>query len=130
MSLTDIFKPRSHVEVSGAKTPPIFADFVIAFPDGSLYRVDVEKRGWLKDVQYWMDKAARIGLVMRDEQKPRVWVDTNGDTPHYLSRVVGRICSEGHVRWRVAGVQAGGVSVWLHADGLVEIGPEPSSRGC
>jgi hypothetical protein len=109
--------------------PPIFADLVLEMPDGECFRVDVEQPGWLKGLP--LDKARRVGLVHRKDDRIRVWVSVNGERPEYLSRVLGRIEMSGgdHGRVRVAGLLCGETGAWLHEDGLVEVGPEPTIRG-
>lgn len=109
-------------------TPPIFADLLIETPGGPTYCVDVEQSGWLKDVQPVLSVASRVGLVMRGDKKPRVWLSSDGGEPRYLSRVIGKIDDQGQRRIRVAGLISGELSVWLHRDGLVEVGSEPTYR--
>ena len=112
-----------------AGTPPIYADLLIETPAGKTYRVDMDAPGWLKEVRPLMDIAPRIGLVLRGNDRPSVWISTNGDTPEYLSRVIGTLSMQGteHRKTRVAGLICGETSVWLHRDGLVEVQPEPTA---
>ncbi len=109
-------------------TPPIFADLAIQVGnDWGI--VDVEYSGWMKEVQRDLRRARRVGLVLRGEREPRVWLAVeNGDTPRYFSRVIGRIDDMGDRRVRVAAVQCGGVTAWLHADGTVEVATEPTVK--
>jgi hypothetical protein len=109
-------------------TPPIFADLVLEMPDGQCFYVDTETPGWMKDVP--LSSTARVGLVHRRDKLISVWLETNGNTPRYLSRVIGKIDldSSNHNRIRVAGLICGDMSVWLHRDGLVEVGNEPTWR--
>ena len=109
-------------------TPPIYADLLIETPGGPTYRVDVDQSGWLKEVQPVLSIASRVGLVLRGDKAPRVWLTPNGAEPEYFSRVIGQIDESGERRIRVAGLFSGDVSVWLHSDGLVEVGPEPTYR--
>ena len=125
MSLREIFNREPDYVIDGSQTPPVFADLVLDMSPDPMLRVDVERPGWLEPIQPLMAKAARVGLTMRDENKVRVWVTTNGDPVRYFTRVVGQIGQDGHRRWRVAGLLHDGQYVWLHRDGLVEIGPEP-----
>ena len=108
--------------------PPIFADLVLEVY-GTVMRVDVERDGWLQDVQPLYAIATRAGLILRRSRQPNVWLTPNGAEPRYLSRVVGKIDGAGQCQMRVAGLQCGDVGVWLHSDGLVEVGPEPTFRG-
>ena len=125
MSLRDIIKQKAHILVDGRDPPLVFADLILDSPPSPMLRVDVEQPGWLEPIQPLLNTAERAGLTMRDESRVRVWLRANGSPLRYLSRVVGQIGPEGHRRWRVAGLQCGDVSVWLHRDGLVEVGPEP-----
>lgn len=111
-------------------TPPIFADLLLALPDGKMYRVDVEQSGWLKDAEPLLDIVKRAGLIRRGDKEPAVWISMNGKRPQYLSRVIRTInmSGGGSEQARVAGLICGETSVWLHKDGLVEVGPEPSFR--
>ena len=109
--------------------PPIFADLAIE-RDGKYAIVNVERENWLRDVRQDLRRSSRVGLVMRGETAPRVWVQTNGVMPEYLSRVIGTLSMQGseHKQARVAGLICNGAAVWLHSDGLVEVQPEPTAR--
>jgi hypothetical protein len=110
-----------------ASPPPIYADLLLEV-NGEVIHVDVERAGWLKDVQPLYDVATRIGLVMRRRRKPSVWLTVTDGTPQYFSRVNGKIDPSGHKQVRVACIQCGDVRAWLHRDGLVEVAPEPTYR--
>lgn len=110
--------------------PPIFADLLIETPGGPTYRINVEEPGWLADVQPMMAIASRIGLILRGEAKPSVWLaPQNGYRVEYLSRVIGTLSMQGndHKQMRTAGLLCGDQAVWLHSDGLVEVQPEPTA---
>jgi len=113
---------------SPTDTPGIYADLLLEFPDGQIFKVDVEQPGWLAQVQPLFSHARRVGLVMRGEDYARLWLSVNGTEPAYLSRVIGKIDESGHRRQRVAGLICGDRRAWLHRDGLVEVGMEPTWR--
>lgn len=123
--LTAMMKRKVH---RNDETPPVFADLLFTMPDGQMFRVGVEKPGWLKDFEPLLDTITRVGLVLRNKNEPSVWLDVNGDQPRYLSRVLGNIDDRGDRQVRVAGLICGDTSVWLHRDGLVEVGLEPTFR--
>lgn len=106
-------------------TPPIYADLAIQV--GNTYGiVDVEYPGWMDEVRRDLRKASRVGLVMRGERVPRLWMSVNGGPPEYFSRVIGTIDEQGDKRIRVAALRCGAVTVWLHRDGTVELADEPT----
>ena len=110
------------------KGPPIFADFMIETKAGQT-RIDAERPGWLADAQPLLGEALRVGLVLRWEREPRVWLRVyDRDTPQLYSKVIGYIDERGHGQARVACVQCGRRYAWLHKSGLVEVAQEPTVR--
>lgn len=106
--------------------PPIFADLVIE-ANGQQARLDVEQHGYLEQYQALAPLASRVGLALRGKSVA-VWVAVNGIAPRYYSQVVGQIGDGGREEVRVACLDCGDYQAWLHKDGIVEIGPEPTVR--
>lgn len=111
------------------ETPPIFADLVIEL-NGQWARIDVETPGWAAQARNAIASADRVGLVMRGEKEPRIWLTVNGSAPRYFSRVIGKINDASQRQVRVACLQTDSGHIWLHRDGVVEVQPEPSFREC
>lgn len=109
------------------KGPPMFADFMIETKAGQT-RIDAEQSGWLAEAQPLLHEASRVGLVLRWERKPRVWLRVYEKTPQLYSKVVGYIDERGHGQARVACVQCGQRCAWMHKDGLVEVAREPTVK--
>lgn len=110
-------------------TPPVFADLLLEV-GGQQTRIDVEQPGWLQDYGPALQHADRLGLILRGKRQPSVWLAANGTAPEYISRVKGQMAMSGRGQTviRVAGLLCGATAVWLHRDGLVEVGPEPTFR--
>jgi len=97
---------------------------------GERLRVDVEHHGWAETAKPLLETCKRVGLVMREDNMPRVWLDTDGNA-QYFSRVIGRANMQGgqsKQAIRIACVSSGSVKAWLHYNGLVEVGPEPTTE--
>jgi len=113
-------------------SPSIFADLLIETADG-MTRIDPDIEGWLYVAKPLFKKAIRVGLA-RHHHQPEVWLAVLGGQPAYFSRVIGQMDMQGgnHKQTRVAAieVQRGNVdyTAWLHDDGTVEVGPEPTVR--
>ena len=105
--------------------PPMYADLVLDMGTEEI-RVDVDQPGWLEEIQPLYKEATRIGLALKNKP-PAVWLKGDGRV-WYFSRVIGKIGPSGHRRIRVAGITNSTAAAWLHRDGLVEVGPEPSWR--
>jgi hypothetical protein len=108
------------------ETPPIFADLVVDVAN-EWHRVDVDQPGWQERAPS-LQTAQRVGLALKGEAEPRVWLHCNGNAPGYFSRVLGEIDDRGMRQVRVAGLRLDRNVIWLHRDGLVEVGPEPTKR--
>ena len=110
------------------KGPPVFADFVIETKTERI-RIDADKDGWLAEAQPLLGNALRVGLVLRWEREPRVWLRVyDGKTPQLYSKVIGYIDERGHGQARVACVQCGERFAWMHRDGQVEVANEPTVK--
>jgi len=109
--------------------PSVFADLLLEV-NGQQARIDVEQPGWLQDYGPALQCADRLGLILRGKRQPSVWLTVNGAVPEYISRVKGQVAmnGQGQASIRVAGLLCNDMAVWLHRDGLVEIGPEPTYR--
>lgn len=92
-------------------------------------RIDSEQAGWLAEAQPLLCEALRIGLVLRWEREPRVWLRVYDEkTPQLYSKVIGYIDERGHGQTRVACVQCGQRFAWMHKDGQVEVAQEPTVK--
>lgn len=114
--------------------PPIFADLLIKTPKRRAL-IDVEQPGWLTGAQPLLERATHLGLVTRKDRRVAVWLTVDGEAT-YFSKVYGTLDVQSGERGeqrRVACVgslsadKAGGsVYAWLHSDGRVDVGPEPT----